>query len=114
MYISPLKPEFTSRDAYRLETLDKARSTVIEDLDEWVAEIPFDVFVACLLPKIPGSDPSATVEALRGLAPSPAGRTVTSGHGPRSNLIPSAPDSANQVLLSPWKQSVSFNSTTNM
>jgi hypothetical protein len=65
MYISPLKPEFTSRDAYRLETFDKARSTVIEDLGEWVAEIPFDVFVAHLLPKIAGFEPSATVEALK-------------------------------------------------
>lgn len=49
--------------------LDKARSTqptVIEDLGEWVAEIPFDVFVDHLLPKIAAFDPSATVEALKG------------------------------------------------
>jgi len=60
-----LKQEFTSSDAYRLKTLDKARSTVIEDLGEWVAKIPFDLFVAHLLPKITGFDPSATVEALK-------------------------------------------------
>jgi hypothetical protein len=61
-----LKPKFTSRDTYRLEALDKAQSTVpIEDLGDWVAEIPFDVFVAHLLPKIAGFDPSATVEALK-------------------------------------------------
>ena len=48
-----------------MPTLDKARSTVMEDLDDWVAEIPFDVFVAHLLPNIPGFDPSATVEALK-------------------------------------------------
>jgi hypothetical protein len=62
---TPLKPKFTTRDAYRLEALDKARSTVIEDLGEWVAEIPFDIFVAHLLPKIAGFDPSAAVEALK-------------------------------------------------
>ena len=50
---------------YRLEALDKARSSVIEDLGEWVAEIPFDVFVAHLLPNIAGFDSSATVEALK-------------------------------------------------
>ena len=65
MYISPLKPEFTSRDAYRLETLDKAGSTVIEDLGKWVAEIPFDVFVPHLLPKTAGFESSAMVEALK-------------------------------------------------
>lgn len=38
---------------------------MIEDLGNWIAEIPFDVFVAHLLPNIPGFDPSATVEALK-------------------------------------------------
>jgi len=49
---------------YRLGDLDTAQS-VIEDLGEWVPEIPYDVFVHHLLPKVTGFDPSATVEALK-------------------------------------------------
>ena len=62
---TPLKPKYSVTEAYRLGDLNEARSTVIEDLGEWVPEIPFDVFVHRLLPKVAGFDPSATVEALK-------------------------------------------------
>jgi len=62
---TPVVAELTASDAYRVDDLDSvARETVIEDLGEWIPEIPFDIFESHLLPKIAGFDVSCTVKAL--------------------------------------------------